>query len=186
MLVNVRSRPGRRGTGQLCCGNLVFDCALGKGGVTRIKREGDGATPSGRFRLLQLRVRGDRIVGPATRIPQQTLRPGDVWCDDPLDGRYNRPLRRAPASSHERMWREDGLYDLVGILNYNLRPRIRRAGSAIFLHIRRPEGKPTEGCVALERRALLRLLAVLGPNPEFAIDAAPRKRRARSDLRRSA
>jgi L,D-peptidoglycan transpeptidase YkuD (ErfK/YbiS/YcfS/YnhG family) len=102
------------------------------------------------------------------------MRPNDGWCEDPRHGRYNCPIRLPSAAGHETMWREDSLYDLVGVLDWNMRPRIRRRGSAIFLHLARPGYRPTAGCIALTLGDLKRLLALAGPRPEIHVDAGPR------------
>ena len=148
----------------LVFGSLRLPCALGRGGITRLKREGDGATPAGRHRLLALRVRRDRTMTVPTPLPQRTIRPHDGWSDAPASGRYTRPIRLPASESHERMWRDDHMYDIVGILDWNIRPRRSNAGSAIFLHAARPDFQPTEGCIALAPRDLRRLLAAIeGP-----------------------
>ncbi|TXN62456.1 L,D-transpeptidase family protein, partial [Methylobacterium sp. WL18] len=102
--------------------------------------------------------------------PLRATRPGDGWCDDRRDRRYNRPIRLpAPGVSAEAMWRDDGLYDVVIDLDYNRAPIRKGRGSAIFLHIARDGYRPTEGCVALARADLLRLLGRLGPRTRLRI-----------------
>jgi L,D-peptidoglycan transpeptidase YkuD (ErfK/YbiS/YcfS/YnhG family) len=172
--ITVISLPGGRAF--LRAGGLVLRCAIGRGGISWRKREGDGATPAGRLHLLDLRVRRDRILPPLTGVPLHTIRRGDGWCDAPDDGRYNRPVRLPASASHEHMWREDHLYDVVGVLDWNVRPRTSNRGSAIFLHLARPGYVPTEGCIALAPNDLRRLLAAV-PRPEFLVMAKPRKRR---------
>ena len=93
------------------------------------------------------------------------------WCDDPADPiHYNRLVRLPFASSHERLWRDDRLYDLVVELGYNDAPPVAGLGSAIFLHLERPDGGPTEGCVALQRDDLLAVLVAVGPESVIDID----------------
>ena len=181
--ITVFSSPGDRSRGLLCCGPLRLPCALGRSGVTHGKREGDGATPAGRHRLAALRVRRDRLPGPRSRLPARVIRRDDGWCDDAGDGRYNRPIRLPDRAGHERMWRDDGLYDIVGILGWNLRPRIRGRGSAIFLHLARPDPArpglaPTAGCIALRRDDLKRLLLAVGARAVVVIGAKPSKERS--------
>ena len=169
------SSPGERHRGILRCGTLQLPCSLGRSGVTHVKREGDGATPAGRLPLLRLIVRRDRLPGPPTRLPAQAMRRSDGWCEDASHGRYNCPIRLPSAAGHETMWREDRLYDVVGVLGWNLRPRVRRLGSAIFLHLCRSGFGPTAGCIALRGPDLKRLLQAAGPRPEFLVAAKPRK-----------
>ena len=133
--------------------------ALGKGGLSHTKREGDGATPIGIFSLRALLYRPDRLARPQTGLPISAIEPGSGWSDDPADPLYNRPVRLPHPYSHEHLWRLDGLYDLIVPLGYNDNPPVSGLGSAIFLHCARPDYGPTEGCVAVARDDLLTLLA---------------------------
>lgn len=151
--------------GVLSFGGLQFRCALGKGGVRpeAEKREGDGATPLGRYPLRRVFYRADRLAAPQTGLPRQALTPQDGWCDDPLDPAYNRLVTLPYAASHEKLWREDPVYDVIVVLGHNDDPPVPGLGSAIFLHVARPDYSGTEGCVALALPDLLALLAVLRP-----------------------
>ena len=169
------SSPAEPHRGVLRCGSLRLPCALGRGGVTHMKLEGDGATPAGRHRLGSLIVRRDRLPGPRSAVPARAMRPHDGWCEDARHGRYNCPIRLPSAAGHEAMWREDRLYDVVGVLDWNRSPRIRGRGSAIFLHLCREGFGPTAGCIALRGPDLNRLLGVAGPRPVFLVAAKPRK-----------
>jgi L,D-peptidoglycan transpeptidase YkuD (ErfK/YbiS/YcfS/YnhG family) len=177
--ITVFSSPRDRRRGVLRCGALVLPCALGRTGVTQLKREGDGATPAGRLRLISLIVRPDRGPPPRSAVPMRFMRRSDGWCEDPASGSYNRPLRLPSSAGHETMWRSDHLYDVVGVLDWNLSPRIRGRGSAIFLHLARPNYETTAGCIALSRRDLRLLLAAVGSRPAFDVHAKPRKRARR-------
>jgi L,D-peptidoglycan transpeptidase YkuD (ErfK/YbiS/YcfS/YnhG family) len=154
----VRSRSAHAPRGTLTYGNLSFPCALGRSGRRTGKREGDGATPVGSYAMREAFYRPDRLARPPTRLPLSPIRPADGWCDAPGDRNYNRPVRHPYPVSAERLWREDGLYDLVVVLGYNDSPRVDGCGSAVFLHVAAPGLKPTEGCIALARPHLLRLL----------------------------
>jgi L,D-peptidoglycan transpeptidase YkuD (ErfK/YbiS/YcfS/YnhG family) len=143
--------------------------------VTHLKREGDGATPAGRYRLLYLYYRNDRLLPPRTALLTTRLRVDDGWCEDPGHGRYNCAIRLPSSAGHETMRREDHLYDIVGVLDWNMRPRVRGRGSAIFLHLCRPGHAPTAGCIALDLNNLRRLLAIAGPRPEFLVSTKPRR-----------
>ncbi len=134
-------------------------CALGRGGISSDKREGDGATPAGRFALREAFYRADRIERPETRLPLRAIAETDGWCDDPADAAYNRLVGLPYPGRHERLWREDGLYDLVIVVGYNDDPPVAGRGSAIFIHAAAPGYAPTEGCVALELGDLLALAA---------------------------
>ena len=170
-IVRVRPLPGDPTRGTLSAGRTVLPCALGRAGVTMRKREGDGASPRGVFRLRGGFYRPDRfLVRPASGLPLRPTRPQDGWCDAPGDRRYNRPIRLpSDTASAEALWRDDGLYDLVIDLDYNRGPIRPGRGSAIFLHVARAGYRPTEGCVALKPSDLLRLLRRLGPRTRLAI-----------------
>ncbi len=160
--ISVRGRAGSRSIGHIDFGLAARPCALGRTGRRTLKREGDGATPIGSFRPLCVFYRADRVARPGTRLPVHRLRRDDGWCDAPADANYNRHVRHPYAASAEEMWRTDHLYDLVVVIDHNQRPRVRGGGSAVFLHLARPDFAPTAGCVALARADMLRLLARLG------------------------
>jgi L,D-peptidoglycan transpeptidase YkuD (ErfK/YbiS/YcfS/YnhG family) len=155
--------------GWLLAGPVAIRCALGRGGVRAAKREGDGATPLALLRLGPGFRRADRGPRPPTGLPLRPIGPRDGWCDAAADRNYDRPVRLPYPASAEAMRREDGLYDLVVTLGWNERPRVRGHGSAIFLHIARPRLLPTEGCIALDKAALRRLLAHVGPRTEIGV-----------------
>jgi L,D-peptidoglycan transpeptidase YkuD (ErfK/YbiS/YcfS/YnhG family) len=157
-------------SGEARWGELRFRCALGRGGLKAEKREGDGATPIGAWPMRRLLYRADRLGRPATRLPFIELEPEDGWCDDPADPAYNRPVRRPYPGRHERLWREDDLYDLVVVLGHNDDPVVAGHGSAIFLHVARPDYEPTEGCVALAAADLLRVLAEAAPGDRVVVE----------------
>ncbi len=165
--------PGRRTRGVLLAGSRAIPVVLGRGGVRANKFEGDGATPRGRFRVMRLWWRADRFCRPATMLPTRPISPDLAWCEDPSDRRYNRPFRRSANSSGDRMWRSDRLYDFVVEIDHNTRPRIGGRGSAVFLHVARPERSPTAGCIALASGELRRLLSRIGPKTRIAIEPAP-------------
>jgi len=147
--------------GRLHAGPTILVCAIGAASISRQKREGDRATPAGHFRLIEGFFKPG-IGRPRTLLP---LRPIDKtlgWCEDPASPSYNRLIRLPSRAGHESMWRDDGLYDFVIVLDYNMRPRRKYRGSAIFLHCARPDFWPTAGCVALRAADLRKLLPRLG------------------------
>ena len=147
--LRVLPRAGNRARGWLVAGPLRFACALGPAGIVRDKREGDGATPAGRFRLLWGYYRPDRRRPPAGGVSLRPMRRDQGWCEDPASGRYNRPVRLPAADCTDRMRRDDALYDLVFVLDHNFTRRAKGRGSAIFFHLARPGLTPTAGCVAI-------------------------------------
>lgn len=155
--------------GKLHLGAVHFPCALGRSGRGVKRREGDGITPIGRWLVRQVFYRADRVARPRTKLPVIPIRPWFGWCDAPGDANYNRFVRLPYPASCERLWREDGLYDIVAVLGVNDLPRVQGRGSAIFLHIARDDYAPTEGCVALTRPHLLMVLERFGPDSEIII-----------------
>jgi L,D-peptidoglycan transpeptidase YkuD (ErfK/YbiS/YcfS/YnhG family) len=144
--------------GRFHAGPVVVLCAIGREGIRQDKREGDHATPRGVFRLLGGFFRPDRVLRKAWISPMRPARPSDGWCDDPRSALYNRRVVLPCRASHEKLWRADRVYDLVIILDYNIHPRRKNRGSAIFLHCAGPDFAPTSGCIALRLDDLRRLL----------------------------
>jgi L,D-peptidoglycan transpeptidase YkuD (ErfK/YbiS/YcfS/YnhG family) len=143
----------------LVAAGMVFRVALGRGGVRDDKQEGDGATPVGLMPLRRVLYRADRVSVPDCAAPTEPIAPTDAWCDDVNRPEYNRMVR-LPYDGHcEEIWRHDGLYDLIGVLGWNDAPVRRGRGSAIFLHVARPDYAPTDGCIALMLGDLRQLLA---------------------------
>ncbi|MCA3255215.1 MAG: L,D-transpeptidase family protein [Alphaproteobacteria bacterium] len=148
--------------GTLSAFGRTIPCAIGKGGARPAadKREGDGATPLGVWPLRAALLRPDRVTAPATALPWRWIRPDDGWSDGAGDPAYNRPVRHPHAFSAERLWRDDGLYDVILVLGHNDAPPVAGMGSAIFWHCW-ADAKPTEGCVAIDKAELLALLPKL-------------------------
>ena len=159
--------------GSMSLGDARVRCALGRGGVVpaALKREGDGASPAGVWALRKVLYRSDRGPPPATALPAAPIAPDDGWCDDPADPAYNRPVRHPYPASAERLWREDEVYDVIVVLGHNDDPVRPGAGSAIFLHLARPDYAATEGCVALARGDLDALLRQAAPGDAVEIRA---------------
>lgn len=154
----VRAKPGDRTKGLLHVGGLVFACALGRGGITANKREGDGGTPLASMRLLSGYYRRDHFTPGRSGLAMAPISADLGWCEVPDDRNYNRPVKIPYGASHERMKRDDRLYDACIVLDWNIRPRRRGRGSAIFFHLAREGFSPTQGCVAVTAKVMARLL----------------------------
>jgi L,D-peptidoglycan transpeptidase YkuD (ErfK/YbiS/YcfS/YnhG family) len=146
-------------------------CAVGRAGVLDEKREGDGATPAGRFPLRRVLYRADRLPTPTGVVPADRLAPDDGWCDDPTDAAYNRQVKLPYGGRHERLWRDDGLYDVIVVIGHNDDPVVPDHGSAVFLHVAGPGYPPTDGCVALALRDLLELLAAVSADDHLLVES---------------
>lgn len=156
--------------GRLRCGQQTFTCALGKGGIRTDKREGDGATPVGDFRLGRVFYRADRLAtAPETGLETIQTKPDMGWCDDPVHPDYNTLITLPHPAHHERLWRDDHVYDVVVEVHYNTQPVVPGRGSAIFIHVAKPGYTPTEGCVALEINDLLEILRICNEGSWLAV-----------------
>ena len=158
-------------------GGITVACALGRAGSRARKREGDGATPLGRWRVGAVFYRRDRVRRPRTPLPVRPLRRDDGWCDAVGDPNYNRAVRHPYPASAEKLWRSDNLYDLILTLEHNVRPRVQGLGSAIFLHVAGAGYPATAGCIAVTRLNLLRLLERMHPGSSVCVFARSAKKR---------
>ena len=149
--------------------NLKFKCSLGKNGVAKNKVEGDKCTPSGTYRLKQVFYRADRIKKFTTNIKKIKIKKNMGWCDDSLSKRYNQLIRVPTKFSHEKLYRKDGIYDIIVVLNYNMNPVIKKKGSAIFMHITKKNYSKTLGCIGLKKNDLLEILSKVKKNNKVKI-----------------
>jgi len=168
-LLIVRGLSRASAEGKLHLGPVQYPCAVGRGGRRPKRGEGDGVTPLGGWPLRHVFYRPDRVMRPKTALPVSPIAPDSGWCDAAGDPNYNRPVRLPYLASHEKLWRKDHLYDLVIVLGFNDWPRAQGRGSAIFLHLARPDYSPTEGCVALALPDMQRLLPVLRPHHRLIV-----------------
>ena len=147
-------------TGTVVLGGAARPFGFGRAGAVPAAagREGDAATPLGTYALRFGLYRADRLARPRSALTLHALREDDGWCDDPDHAAYNRWVRLPFAPSHERLWREDGAYDVVLVMGHNDDPPEAGMGSAVFIHIRRPDHRPTLGCLALAPADMLALL----------------------------
>jgi L,D-peptidoglycan transpeptidase YkuD (ErfK/YbiS/YcfS/YnhG family) len=156
-------------SGYLKYKNLKFRCSLGKTGIGIKKKEGDNLTPKGKFKLIQVFYRADRIKKIKTDLPKKTIARNMGWCDDSRSNNYNRLIKLPFNFSYEKLYRKDNIYDLVVLINYNTKPIIKNKGSAIFIHISRKNFSPTRGCIALKKKNLLQILSKVKKNTKIKI-----------------
>ena len=138
--------------------NLKFKCALGKAGISEKKKEGDFITPKGKYKIIKVYYRADRIKKIKTNFRLYQIKKNMGWCDDPLSKNYNKLIKLPSIFSHEKLYRKDKLYDLILVLNYNFKPIIKNKGSAIFIHIANKNYKKTMGCIGLKKKDLIFIL----------------------------
>ena len=148
----------------------IFRCALGKKGITHDKKEGDNATPIGRFALRCVYYRPDVfVIPPKTGLSLYALSPEDGWCDDVSSPDYNTFVKLPYPARHEKLWRDDAVYDLIIVVGYNDAPVVVGKGSAIFIHLARENFAGTEGCVAFQREDLMWIVERLGEGAEIEV-----------------
>lgn len=149
----------------------TYPCTIGRSGVSKRKREGDGATPHGIHRIVGMLYRPDRMARPAPwALP---IGPRDLWSDDSSAPDYNMMVRSPYAYSHEKLRRADPLYDLVILTDWNWPYAVKGRGSAIFIHQFRRAGFPTEGCIALSRRNLASIARRIKYRTRLIVPALP-------------
>ena len=156
-------------SGYLKYKNLKFRCALGKAGIKKKKKEGDNITPKGTYKIIRIYCRKDRIRQVKSRIKIYKINKKIGWCDDPRSKKYNQLIKLPSQFGHEKFYRNDHLYDLILVLNYNMKPIIKNKGSAIFIHLAKRNYYPTKGCIALSKNNLLIILNKINKNTKIKI-----------------
>jgi L,D-peptidoglycan transpeptidase YkuD (ErfK/YbiS/YcfS/YnhG family) len=157
-------------SGYLKYKNLTFKCALGKAGIGNKKKEGDNITPKGTYKIIKIYYRKDRIKKLISQIRPIQIKKSMGWCDDPKCKNYNRLIILPSQFSHEKLFRKDNIYDLILVLNYNIKPIKKNKGSAIFIHVARKKYKKTAGCVALKKVHLIYLVKEIKKNTKVFIN----------------
>jgi L,D-peptidoglycan transpeptidase YkuD (ErfK/YbiS/YcfS/YnhG family) len=156
-------------SGYLKYKNLKFRCALGKAGIGKKIKEGDNITPKGTYKIIKIFYRKDRIKELVSQIKLIQIKKNMGWCDDPKSKKYNQLIYLPTKYSHEKLYRRDNIYDLILVLNYNIKPIIKNKGSAIFIHIARKNYKKTAGCIALEKNNLIKLVLKIQKHTKIKI-----------------
>lgn len=169
--VVLRQVKPRHHQGMLEAGGIMVSCAIGRSGLKRLKREGDGTTPVGRWPMRYLVWRADRHARPMTGLPLVAMQPDDAWCEVPESRDYNRPVKLPHPDATDSLWRDDHLYDFLVVLGHNDEPVVPGAGSAVFFHLAREDYGPTAGCVAVNLPDMLRILARCDPGTELVTEA---------------
>lgn len=149
--------------------NFKFKCALGKKGIGKKKKEGDKTTPIGTYKIFKIYYRNDRLKKINSKIKLHKINKNFAWCDDPLSEKYNQLIKLPTKYGHEKLYRRDSIYDLILVLNYNMKPIIKNKGSAIFIHVARKNYESTEGCVALKKEDLIILIKKIKKNTKVLI-----------------
>ncbi len=167
--IHVRTLSPAAQDGILTVGNIRVPCKLGRTGSAFLKREGDGSTPRGLWPMRRVLARRSSWGWLRTGLAFRFIAPSDGWCDAPSDRNYNRQVALPYPASHEELWRQDHLYDVVVILGHNDRPRVAGLGSAVFFHLADPAGGPTAGCIAVSAKDMRKVLALCGPKTKIRV-----------------
>ena len=154
--------------GTLMHNKKLYKCALGKNGITKNKKEGDKKTPAGIFSLGKIFYRKDKIENLKTKRKKVIIKKNMAWCDDPENKFYNK-LIFTNDEGKEKLFRKDNLYDIIIVINYNIRPVKKNKGSAIFIHLARKNYSGTMGCIALNKKDLIEILKSLKNNEKIKI-----------------
>ena len=157
-------------SGYLKYKNFKFRCSLGKAGIKKKTKEGDQVTPKGIFKVIKIYYRKDKIKKIINPIKKIQIKKNMGWCDDPKSDLYNQQIKLPNKFSYEKLYRKDGLYDIILVLNYNTSPIVKKKGSAIFIHIAKRKFKPTEGCIGLKKKDLIKLLKKIKKNTKIKIN----------------
>jgi len=157
-------------SGYLKYKNFKFRCSLGKAGIKIKKKEGDQVTPKGIFKVIKIYYRKDKIKKIISPIKKIQIKKNMGWCDDPKSDLYNQQIKLPSKFSYEKLYRKDGLYDIILVLNYNTSPIVKKNGSAIFIHIAKRKFKPTEGCIGLKKNDLIKLLKKIKKNTKIKVN----------------
>ena len=157
-------------SGYLKYRDLKFKCALGKSGIGNKKIEGDNITPKGVFNIIKIYYRKDRVKKLSSKFKLIEIKKNMGWCDDPKSRKYNQPVKLPTKYGHEILYRRDNIYDLIFVLNYNMKPTIKNKGSAIFIHVAKKNYKKTAGCIALKKANLIKLITNLSKNVSIKIN----------------
>ena len=147
-----------------------FKCSIGKKGLKSKKIEGDHCTPIGVFKIGKVYYRPDRVKKPDTILKTKTITKNMGWCDDPKSKDYNKLIKLPINYRYEKLYRKENIYDLILVLNFNMRPIVKKKGSAIFIHIAKKNYKKTEGCVAVNKVSLLKIIKKLKNNTKVLIE----------------
>ena len=157
-------------SGYLKYKNYKFKCALGKSGIGKKTKEGDNITPKGTFNVIKIYYRGDRIKKLSSKFKLIKITKKMGWCDDPKSKKYNQLIKLPTKYSHEILYIRENIYDLILVLNYNMKPTIKNKGSAIFIHIAKKNYKKTAGCIALKKVDLIYLVKEIQKNTKVNIN----------------
>jgi L,D-peptidoglycan transpeptidase YkuD (ErfK/YbiS/YcfS/YnhG family) len=157
-------------SGYLKYKNHKFRCSLGKAGIGKKEKEGDKITPKGTYKIVKIYYRNDRVKKILSKFKLFKIKKNMGWCDDPKSKKYNQLVKLPNKYGYEELSRKDNIYDLVLVLNYNMKPIIKNKGSAIFIHIANKNYKKTAGCIGLKKSHLINIIKKIKKNTKVIIN----------------
>ena len=150
--------------------NYKLRCTIGKRGITNNKKEGDLKTPKGNFLFKSIFYRKDKISNLKSALNKKIIKKNMGWCNDPGSKHYNKLIYFPFKESAEKLWLAKRVYDVIVVINCNLKPVIKNKGSAIFLHIAKKNYSPTKGCVAINKKDMLFLITKINNKTKLIIN----------------
>ncbi len=150
--------------------NYKAKCAVGKRGIGYKRKEGDLITPKGKYKIKYILFRKDRVKKIQSKIKKIVIRKNMGWCDDPKSKNYNKIIKLPSEYNFEKLYRKENIYDIILVLNYNMNPIVKNKGSAIFIHVAKRNYNKTEGCVAIKKKSLLKIIKELKNNTLVKIE----------------
>ena len=153
----------------LSLNNYKVKCAIGKRGIGNKKREGDLITPKGDYKIKYILYRKDRVKI-YSKIRKIVIKKNMGWCDDPKSKQYNKLIKLPFKYKYEKLYKKENVYDIILVLNYNMNPVIKNKGSAIFIHVAKKNYKKTEGCIAVKKIHLLKIVKEMKINSKIFIE----------------
>lgn len=150
--------------------NYKIKCSIGKNGLTSMKKEGDQKTPRGKFKFTLLLYRKDRNHNFHSKIKKKIISKNMGWCDDPNSNYYNKLIKFPFKYSAEKLYLKKNIYDFILVLDFNMKPIRKGAGSAIFFHLANKNFKDTKGCIATRKKDFLKILSKVSKKTRLIIN----------------
>ena len=144
-------------------------CAVGKRGIDLKKKEGDLITPKGTYKIKKILYRKDKLKNLKSKLKKIIINKKMGWCDDAKSEQYNKLIKLPFDYSHEKIWRNDSMYDIIIIIDFNMSPVRANKGSAIFIHVAKRGFTPTKGCIAIKKKVLMQIVSEINKKTKVLI-----------------
>ena len=150
--------------------NYKAKCALGKRGIGFKREEGDLITPKGVFKIKYILYRKDRLKKIQSKLRKITIKKNMGWCDDPKSRDYNKLIKLPSKYTYEKLYKKENIYDIILVLNFNMSPILKKKGSAVFIHVARKNFAKTEGCIAIKKIYILKIIKEIKTSTKVKIE----------------